>query len=56
MLELKPMLIRRIAVGPLETNCYIVADSSGKGVIIDPGANDQLILNEASQFDIKMIY
>lgn len=55
MLELKPMLIRRIVVGPLETNCYIVADSSGKGVIIDPGADDQLILNEASQFDIKMI-
>ena len=55
MLELKPMLIRRIVVGPLETNCYIVADSSRKGVIIDPGADDQLILDEASQFDIKMI-
>lgn len=49
------MFIKRLVVGPFESNCYIVADSSGKGVVIDPGADDQLILEEASQFDIKMI-
>lgn len=30
------MKIKRFALGPLWTNCYVVCDSAGNGVIIDP--------------------
>jgi hydroxyacylglutathione hydrolase len=34
------MIIKKITVGPLETNCYIVGDPSSKEVfVIDPGAD-----------------
>lgn len=31
------MHIKTISVGPIETNCYIVTDEKGIGIIIDPG-------------------
>lgn len=39
------MNIRRLQVGELETNCWIVSDDSeGPAVVIDPGGDSQLIL------------
>ena len=41
------MIIRRIVVGPLETNCYIVGDDdTHEAVIIDPGADPEAIKAE----------
>ncbi|MBQ3093923.1 MAG: MBL fold metallo-hydrolase [Clostridia bacterium] len=31
------MTVRCLAVGPLGTNCYLVADDNGTAVVIDPG-------------------
>jgi len=38
------MILLSLSVGPLETNCYIIASGPGKkAVIIDPGAQERLI-------------
>ncbi len=40
------MNIVPIIVGDLGTNCYILYDSKKQGIIIDPGAHSELILNK----------
>ncbi len=46
------MEIFPITVGSLDTNCYILYDNMGQGVIIDPGADPELIL---AQIDKKKL-
>lgn len=47
------MQIDTLVVSPFEVNCYLVWDKSDKiGVIIDPGDEDQLILERIRQYDI----
>lgn len=38
------MKIITIAVGPLETNCYIIVGKSGEAAVIDPGAEADKII------------
>lgn len=39
------MLIKKLTVGPLESNCYLVADEETReGIIIDPGEEGERIL------------
>jgi glyoxylase-like metal-dependent hydrolase (beta-lactamase superfamily II) len=41
------MRVRRIGLGPLETNCWIVTESEGTpAVVIDPGGDVQALLHE----------
>lgn len=48
------MIIKRIVVGPLETNCYLVADEKTKeAVIIDPGAESEKIFNAIKKENLK---
>jgi glyoxylase-like metal-dependent hydrolase (beta-lactamase superfamily II) len=50
------MEIRTIPVGPLESNCYIVADEkTGKSIIIDPGDEPDRILEAAGDLDVHYI-
>ena len=43
------MLIKKIVVGPIETNCYIVADPATRNaIVIDPGADAERILDVIS--------
>lgn len=49
------MEIKKLPLGPLETNCYIVY-SNGEGVVIDPAANAGLIINTVSVLGIKIKY
>jgi len=50
------MKIITLAVGPLETNCYIVWDESTKeAMVIDPGDEPDRVLDEAEGLDIKHI-
>jgi len=37
--------IKKFAVGPLRTNCYVVYDSQNQAVLIDPGFQDKKIDN-----------
>ena len=52
------MIVEKLEVGPLATNCYIVgASSNRKGMIIDPGGDAKQILKKVSdlKLDIKLI-
>lgn len=52
------MIIEKLAVGPFDTNCYIVGSESTKeGMIIDPGDKAKEILKKVEdlQLDIKLI-
>jgi glyoxylase-like metal-dependent hydrolase (beta-lactamase superfamily II) len=48
------MFLKKIVVGPLEANCYIIADENTKdAAIIDPGAESQRINAIISKLGLK---
>ena len=47
-------MIKRIVVGPIQENCYIVSYGSNC-VIIDPGDESKRIIEETAQLDVKGI-
>jgi glyoxylase-like metal-dependent hydrolase (beta-lactamase superfamily II) len=52
------MIVSRLPVGPLETNCYIIKDeNTGLGVVIDPGFHAAQIMDEIHKLgaDVKYI-
>jgi len=52
------VIIRRLVVGPIQANCYIVGSRrAGQGVIIDPGAEAERISDVSREdgLDIKFI-
>ena len=49
--------VKRLAVGPLASNCYIVWDDKVKqGVIIDPGEDADIILRTVKEIGIEIKY
>ncbi len=40
------MKIQRLIVGELDTNCYLLSNDNGNGLVIDPGADGQDIIAE----------
>ncbi len=49
------MIVERIIVGALATNCYIIAcDGSTKAAVIDPGADGPVILEKLEQLDLQV--
>jgi hydroxyacylglutathione hydrolase len=54
-LEQRAMIVKMLVVGPLASNCYIVASSSTKeGMIIDPGAESGTILRTVQQMGLSI--
>lgn len=50
------MDIKTLAVGPLETNCYIVSDeATGEALIIDPGDEPDRIMDLAEGLKVRYI-
>lgn len=52
------MILKTLTVGPFMANCYVVGSKTGgEGMIIDPGAEPDAILNTVSEtgLDIKLI-
>lgn len=49
------MQIKRIIVGPLDTNCYLLI-SKNEMVVVDPGADPDIILHEIEKTKIKPKY
>lgn len=52
------MILKKLVVGPFATNCYVVgSESTGEGMIIDPGADAEQILGHVAnlQLDIRLI-
>ncbi len=51
------MLLIRLIVGPLQVNCFILADEKTKeAVVIDPGDDAQAILKIIKEKDLKVKY
>lgn len=48
------MNIHRLAVGPLETNCYLVSDEAGNAAVIDPGFEPEKILSAARELGLTI--
>jgi hydroxyacylglutathione hydrolase len=54
----EPLIIKRLVVGHLSANCYIVGlASDGEGTVIDPGGNPDTIIKaiDESKLEIKTI-
>ena len=50
-----PMIVETVPVGVNETNCYLVAGSrEGHGVVIDPGADAEVILGRCSALGLSV--
>ncbi len=52
------MIIEKLVVGALQTNCYLVGDEATReGIIIDPGGNGALILETVQRLklDVKLV-
>lgn len=48
------MKLHRLTVGPLQTNCYLVADESGACAVIDPGDEPEKILTYAREHGLRI--
>ena len=48
------MILETISVGPLETNCYILAvQENSPAIIIDPGDDEKKIRQVLSKYNLK---
>jgi len=48
--------VTRVVVGPLQTNCWVVADlRNGEALVVDPGAEARRILDAVAGLDVKTI-
>ncbi|KUK83524.1 MAG: Zn-dependent hydrolase [Pelotomaculum thermopropionicum] len=51
------MLLERLPVGPMESNCYIVGCKKTKiGAVVDPGADAHKILERVKVLGLKIDY
>jgi hydroxyacylglutathione hydrolase len=49
------LIVRKIVVGPIASNCYIVGSkTTSEGMIIDPGADAREILRVVEKLDLKI--
>ena len=49
------VIIRKLVVGPVASNCYIIgSESTGEGMIIDPGADAKEILRVVEKLGLKI--
>ena len=49
------MILKKLAVGPLDTNCYIVGSESNKeGMLIDPGDEAEVILSSVKDLELEI--
>ena len=51
------MILSRLKVGPIQTNCYVVkSDTSDVGFVVDPGASADKILEEVDKLGVRVKY
>ncbi len=54
--ETPPLFLKRLAVGELQANCYILADrDTGEAVVIDPGGEGERILKVIEENSLGII-
>lgn len=47
-------MIKKLILGSMQTNCYIVYNDKNECIIIDPGANGQKVLKYLSENELKL--
>ncbi|MBE0479334.1 MBL fold metallo-hydrolase [Candidatus Aerophobetes bacterium] len=51
------MIVQKIIVGNLQANCYIIAEKKeGKGLIVDPGGDVNIILDFVEENKLQILY
>ncbi len=51
------MLVKTVAVGPLEVNCHIIGDEkSGKAMVVDPGGDTEAIMDVITRNNLSVEY
>jgi hydroxyacylglutathione hydrolase len=51
------LIVKRLVVGPIQTNCYLVGcEETREGAVIDPGGDPQVILAEAEKAGLVIKY
>jgi glyoxylase-like metal-dependent hydrolase (beta-lactamase superfamily II) len=51
------LIVKQLAVGPIQTNCYVVGcEETAEGVVIDPGDQAELILDEVNKAGLAIKY
>jgi glyoxylase-like metal-dependent hydrolase (beta-lactamase superfamily II) len=54
--RIEPYLLKRVTVGPLDVNCYLLADRTSRDtVIIDPGGDADKIEARIKEFDMRPV-
>jgi hydroxyacylglutathione hydrolase len=49
------LIVRKLVVGPIASNCYIVgSEATGQGMIIDPGADAKEIMRVVEKLGLKV--
>jgi hydroxyacylglutathione hydrolase len=49
------MIVKTLVVGPFESNCFIIgSETTGEGLIIDPGADAPSILNASNSLHLSV--
>jgi len=50
------LILESLAVGPLQTNCFVVAcEETRKGIVVDPGDNVQAILDAIGRNEVELV-
>ncbi len=51
------MVLKKLIVGPIESNCYLIgSETTGEGMIIDPGDEADRILNSVKELGLGIKY
>lgn len=53
---MEDMKVKKLVVGDIETNCYIVFEQNNKGIIIDPGDDSDTIIDFVENKNIEVQY
>ena len=50
------VIVKKLVVGPLQTNCYIVGcEETKKGAVVDPGGSHSAILEEVERLGLEIV-
>ena len=50
-------MLRKLVVGPYQSNCYILGcEDTKEGIVIDPGEEGEKIQKKINEYDLKLKY
>ena len=50
------LIVKTFPVGPLQCNCTLIGNpQSGQAILIDPGGNSEMLLQELSEHQLQLV-